>query len=318
MREILSAKEKALLSAIAYFDIFEYPVTAFEAWQWSWFPRGAEQLFLSEALEILETLEKKEYIESHRGFFCLKHRSNIVHFRSERSLFAERKYAKALRYAKLLRCIPGVRMVAVCNNLAISNARDASDIDFFIITQTGMAWVARFFAALFAKFFHARPEQGRTRDTICLSFFVAEDALDLRPVLLPKRTDGAEDIYMAYWIRQLVPLYDAGEFYRKFLEANGWTEFFLPNVLPCEMPRRCVSSPPIFFLKTAFEWIFSRTFFSTQFKHYQMKILPEALTLRAEKNDHAVVLSDRMLKLHSEDRRAVYAHKFHERCKLFS
>ena len=38
-----------------------------------------------------------------------------------------------------------------------------------------------------------------------------------------------EDIHFAYWLAQMVPIYDPQNYFKKFLSANYWIKEYLPN-----------------------------------------------------------------------------------------
>ena len=34
----------------------------------------------------------------------------------------------------------------------------------------------------------------------------------------------------AYWLNQMLPIFDPEDYYTKFLQANSWTKTYLPNI----------------------------------------------------------------------------------------
>lgn len=287
--------EKSILSTIAYFDIFDYPLTDLEIWKWLYRTENWDkQNVFSEIIKILENSEYlKSLIESKRGFYFLKGRESILKIRQKRYNLAEEKFKKAIKISRFLRFLPGVRMIAVCNSLAWSNASEESDIDFFIVTRKNKIWITRFWAAGFLKLLGLRPRGQRTKDKICLSFFADEDSLDFEKISL-----GKPDIYLIYWIVQIAPIYDAGGIYQKFLSANSWIKKYLPNYFAAEIGfRRKIKAAalPLFF----FGW-------GNKFSRWlQIKFLPKQIRDAANK-DSCVIVSDSILKFHVNDRRTKY------------
>lgn len=53
-------------------------------------------------------------------------------------------------YIFLLSKISSLRMVALCNSRATGEANENSDIDLFIIAQSGKIWTTRFWATFWA------------------------------------------------------------------------------------------------------------------------------------------------------------------------
>lgn len=295
--------EKSILFAIAYFDIMDYPLAVTEIWKWLYFPvdnPAAEGLrpSLSEILKILEDGQLiKSLVENQRGFYFLKNREDLVATRQERYILAEKKIRKAKLAAKFFRLIPGVKMVALCNSLAWTNAREESDIDFFIVTARNKIWTARFLTAGFLQLLGLRPSKNKTRDKICLSFFVDEDSLDLESLALDQ-----PDVYLIYWIAQLVPLYDRGGIYQKFWQVNAWVKDFLPNAFKRDAMITAEKERPAGKAGAAEKF----------FRWLQMKILPKNLKETANR-DSRVVITDRILKFHVNDRREEYKQEWIKR-----
>ncbi len=291
--------EKSILATIAYFDVFDYPMTVAEIWKWLYKEETPGDLLTLG--EIWKTLDNNQLIKSlvgtKRGFYFLKNREELVETRQARYVLAEKKMKRAKRVAGFLKFIPGIKMIAVCNSLAWTNAREKSDIDFFIVTSRSKIWTARFWAAGFSQLLGLRPSKNNTRDKICLSFFVDEEALNLETLAL-----GRPDIYLIYWIAQLWPLYDRGGVYQKFWQANIWIKNFLPNVFSRKAEIRAEeiqSSGKTGFGERFFRWL-------------QMKLLPKDLK-EAANRDSRVVVTDRILKFHANDRREEYKRMWEEK-----
>lgn len=351
--------EKSISATIAYFDIFNYPLTEVEIWKWllmiSDFRFKISDLNLRLSDEdkkislaaVQKILENSDLIKSltsnDRGFYFLKNREELVEIRERRYVLAEKKIKRAKRVTGFLKFIPGIKMIAVCNSLAWTNAREESDIDFFIVTAPNKIWTARFWAAGFLKIFGLRPSGKNNKDKICLSFFVDEDSLELEPLAV-----GQPDIYLIYWVAQLRPLYDRGGVYQKFWQANAWVKNFLPNIFPREVgravssaglplkhasqesfsdgasqsPRALPRAAAVFVEKkdsnqSALRKVFgadttSDGFLEIFFRWLQMKLLLKSLKEMANR-DSRVVITDKILKFHANDRREEYKQKWIKR-----
>lgn len=290
--------EEAVLATIAYFDVFDYPLTIVELWKWLY--RPGEIVTLSDLQKNIESSDRiKTLVETRRGFYFLKGRGDLLTLRQARYNLAEKKFKKASRVAKFLKMIPGVKMIAVCNSLAWSNASEGSDIDLFVVTAKQKIWTVRFWAAGFLKLLGLRPKVGRVKDKICLSFFVDEENLNLEKISL-----DAPDIYLIYWIVQAAPVYDVGGIYQKFLDANTWIKQYLPNFFVAEpSPRRQTE-------RTAFPiWLGGGEKF---FRRLEFLAMPANLREMANK-DSRVIVNDSMLKFHANDRRAEYKDRWMKR-----
>ncbi|MBI5037657.1 MAG: hypothetical protein HZC01_03065 [Candidatus Kerfeldbacteria bacterium] len=297
--------EKSILETIAYFDVFDYPLAPFEVWQWLYRSDTAAPgtVSLGEIVKQLEALKTNGRIAEQWGFYALPGRAEIVETRMDRYRLAERKYFRVQRLVRLLRFVPFVRMIGVCNTLAYSNSRREADIDLFVITSPGRIWQARFWLAGFLKFFRLRPSQVHTTDTLCASFYTDRQHLNLESLALP------EDIYLAYWIAQVTPIYDEGV-YTHFMEQNRWVRLYLPNLQSKVLtPRRRVRAFWVLHrLIEAIAWCIPERVF----KNYQLKVMPERLRSLANQ-DTRVVVDDTMLKFHDTDRRQQYHDAWRER-----
>jgi len=314
--------KEAIVKAVAFFDLFDYPLTAKEIWQ-----------NLSVKCELNEVIKELEYaawksppppfvkggkVENKNGFYFLSGRGAIVEERLKRYNFTDRKLKRAMLVAKIFKFIPWIKMMAVGNLLGAHNLKDASDIDFFIVAEDKKIWLTRFFCAGLAKFLGLRPRAGYARDKICLSFYASDKALDLSGLILenplsPPLVKGAEsvDIYFTHWLAGLTPLYDVDGTYGKLIKANRWLYGSLPNWQPINPARQRMVMP--------FAWDFyadvADLFFGglePQFKKLQLNLLP--LELKNQMNlDSRVVVNDQIIKLHVNDRRKEYREKYFEK-----
>lgn len=117
-----------------------------------------------------------------------------------------RKLRAAGRVCRWLVRLSGVRFVALCNTTALGHAQDEGDLDFFVVTKAGKIMTTRGLAALPWRVLGHRPgDKSAARDPVCLSYFIADDGLDLSGQMLKP-----DDPYYRYWFLSLVPLFDDG------------------------------------------------------------------------------------------------------------
>lgn len=199
---------EAIIAVIAFFDLFDFPLTALEIWE-----DTSHQVFLGEIINLLKQTDK---IEEKNGFYFLKGRVEIIGLRRARYFFSERKMRIARRFAYLFSLCPFVQVVALANSLGFYNLRRGSDLDFFIITSPGKVWLSRLYCAGLAKILACRPTDKVKQDKICLSFYVSADHLNLDDLRL-----AGGDPYFDYWRRHLLLLYNKNGIYEKFLAANN-------------------------------------------------------------------------------------------------
>lgn len=273
--------EKAIVKEIAFFDLFDYPLTAYEIW---------ENLGQQHSLEyILSTLEdSSSLIAEKNGFYFLSGRREIIITRQKRYNYSYRKIKIARRFASLFSILPFIRMIAVANSLGQYNLRDGSDIDFFIISAPRRLWLSRLYCTGLAKILNCRPTIKTKKDKICLSFYLAEDHLDISNLHL-----SGSDPYFDHWRQNLILLYNKNKTSERFLEANGLTEKNKRDSF-----AGCLFRPSFFF-----------SLLENIAKKIQLKIMPSALAA-AMNNSDGVVINDSILKLYREDRRRNYAEKY--------
>lgn len=302
---MLGEIEKSILATLAYFDIFDYPLTAGEIKKYLFFPGGKPEIDTVDFQKILRT-KLGRYIGDDNGFYFLAGREKIVRLRLERYRIALGKLRRAKFFARLLGALPFIRGIFISNNLSYQNSSEASDIDFFIVTAAGRLWTARFFANTFVRLLGLAPKETNKKDKICLNFLVDENNLDIGRYALPGR-DGIPDIHYAYWASQFLPLYGTGTA-EKFYGANQWVKQYLPNYSPV-VPGRdlTVKSGRLgnFFKKIGEKYNLREDFW----KKIQYRLMPKDVREMMNKGLE-VIVGDDILKLHTNDRRELYREKY--------
>lgn len=311
-----SSLEKSLIATLCYFDVFDYPLTLMEIWKWLFDESNSKRYSLS---EIRETLENNQAIsvkiESEEGFYFLKGRKAIVKTRKQRYQTAEGKMKKAIRVANILRYIPFVRMIAVCNNLAYSNAKKLSDIDFFIIVSHSRLWQTRFFVSMVTHLMKMRRHNGFISDRICLSFYITDNHLNLEQLMITP-----VDPYFIYWFGQLVPIYDNQGYFSKLISANEWIYKYLPNlVMNKPVQRRKVEDTKWSLGIKKIQEIFlggaMGSFLEKRLKTVQKRQMIRNKKSKQWEQNTAVMIDDDILKFHENDRRGQYAEQFDNKLK---
>lgn len=300
---------RAITATVAYFDIFDFPLTDWEIYKYLWCDgwQGGNGY-----LHIRQTLQRGvPQLEAAEGFYYLRGRGEIVALRKERQVLASKKQRRARLAARLLGLLPFIEGVAVCNSLAYDNVNRDSDIDLFIIASAGKLWTARFWANSLLQILRLRPTPARKRDTICLSFWVSAASLNLRRYLV------ANDVYFAYWLRQLVPLYDRTQVFERLTASNAWLGNYLNTIFTARPGQLRRVQPGLISRagKRCLEIIVAASFIEKHCERVQRRLLPAAITTRAN-HSTAIVINRDVLKFHSHDRREEYRDKWRQKCKL--
>ena len=300
--------QDGIIKTVAYFDLFDYPLTTFEIWKWLWQEDGEMVSYGVVQNELEKSPEIKKYIVQCGAFWYLRGREKIVSTREERYRFSAAKLRRAHRIARLFSYIPWVEGIAVCNSLGYRNASAKSDIDLFIIVRPGTIWLVRFLTTGFLAAFGLRPTAKKTANSFCLSFFVASGALSLE-----KLQKSGGDPHLIYWLTQFAPLFGRGNVWQKFCEANLWIKKFLPNALLTTGHGTWLYCEHFFTLtKVHDRELLSDYLISTlnnTVKRWQISHLPQRLQERANRGTD-VVLNDQVLKFHDNDRREEYRQKW--------
>ena len=295
----MSPLSDSIQKTLAYFSLFDFPLTKEELFANLWQPpRMAYEEFVSGGLA---------GIGEKYGYFFLPGHEETAENRRRHLLISEMKMKIARRAVKKIRAVPFLRAVFVCNSVGQGLARQESDIDFFIIAAPGRVWLVRFFTNLILKFCRLRTYGKNRRDKICLSFYVDENHLDLKPLCALNN-----DIHFIYWMHQMIPIFDPDNFYHKFIGANRWTEEYLPNI-----KRKSSGGYLLSVTESVFGHAWKRVWESMwggayghilehQAKAIQMQRLKAGVKDAATRGDNSVVISDSVIKLHENDARVKY------------
>lgn len=124
-------------------------------------------------------------------------------------------FARAQKYIDKLTWIPWLRMVAVVNSLSMYATHRDSDIDLFIVTSRGTLWWVRVMVTLTFSLHGVWRHGEDIADHFCLSFFVTEDALDMKEIALE------DDIYLYFWMYYMRPILVVGDTWERFQKVNG-------------------------------------------------------------------------------------------------
>jgi predicted nucleotidyltransferase len=224
----LSDIKADILATLAYFDLFNYPLTHAEIY-----------LFLNKKYDYdffdsgLRSLLNNGIVNQFGKFYTLKKDNNVAVRRTEGNKKAANLIKIARKVGRMLIRFPYVRGIAISGSLSKNFADEYSDIDLFIITAKNRLWIARTLMHCFKKLtFLVKREH-----YFCMNYYIDE----LQPEIAEK------NIYTAIEIGTLIPL-EGDIVFEQFYAANAWTRDFLPN-----KNMRIASAKP---LKTGFlKWL---------------------------------------------------------------
>lgn len=198
----------ALLTALAYADLFDFPLSLSELTRFQVGTRISEP----DVARCLSSLLSADLVCEQGGYYCLRGREKIFGIRQDRERASRKVWRRARLYAPILGRLPFVRMVAVTGALAVNNLGGQPDIDLFALAEPGRVWICRrFLVALVrvARLFG---------DDLCPNYILSLSRLEL----------DQRDFFTAHELAQMVPLCGF-EHYQKVLQANIWAAQYLPK-----------------------------------------------------------------------------------------
>lgn len=201
--------EKDILATVAYFDLFDYPLTQTEVYLFLRKPYSYDEYY--KALHRLSSSNALYHLD---GFYSIQNNEYLPERRREGNALARQMLMTAEKVAAFLYQFPYVRGVAVSGSLSKQYADVNSDIDLFIITDKNRLWFARTLMHLMKKFSFLFKKQ----DLFCMNYFV-----DLHTPEIQEK-----NIYTAIEIATLIPLRGI-EAFGEFYKSNNWVKTFLPN-----------------------------------------------------------------------------------------
>ena len=287
--------DRAIVSTIAFFDIFSYPLSAFEVFKYLQKNCSYFQVVLA-----LESLETRNVISSKHSFYCLEGKENNFSIRQKRYNYTKKKIKIARKWSKIFKIFTGLKLLALSNSIGSYNLREGGDIDLFVITKKNKIWTSRFILAFIGKLFNLRPSPENEKDKLCLSFFVSEVNLNLQ------NYTKENDFYFLYWLVNLSAVYDKDNYLNKLLAENVWVKNYLPNYFKIVNVDNNIKD-----YKNS-----SNGFIENYLKKIQWHLFPQEIKDKVNKGKE-VIINDEVLKLHVLDRREYFYQKYLERMKVY-
>jgi hypothetical protein len=225
--------ESSIVRILAYFSIFQYPLSRDEIKKFLHTP--ADIVFLDNSLTHL--VEKGSIFKTD-GLYSLEPGIAIVNKRRQGNLRAEKLLPKAMRIGKFLSAFPYVRGIGISGSLSKMYADKNADIDFFIITRANRLWVARTLMHLFKKLTFLTGQQ----HFYCMNYYVDENALKLEDqniytavetiTLLPVKGESMHDFFVANsWVREWFAGYGVKQNESRHQPRQSWTKKLIERML---------------------------------------------------------------------------------------
>lgn len=224
--------------------------------------------------------------------------------RSEKSLYMDEYLQEIEKLKPILKSIPFIEHIYLCNSITFNSLNKESDIDLFIIATPWRIRTVKFWSMLLLTFKWAKRFWNNKRKKICLSFFITSDSSNLYNISLP-----STDIYLAYWIAHLVLIYQS--------DKSNNSNIFLQNkrvkwILPNFQEKQTISLwiNPMYW-KSKFKIMYEKIWQSIiwdileiALKFAQKIIILIKISINKEQNKD-VIISDQMLKFHKDIREKI-------------
>ena len=201
-----------ILNTLTYFDIFHYPLLKEEILRF----HGMDGIAHQHIEECIDQLVEDQCIFHLGEFYSLHNDSSLATRRQEGNRLAIEQMKTAHRAAVILSRFPYVRGLAISGSLSKNYCTEKTDIDFFIITETGRLWIARTLMHLYKKFTFLTGKQ----KWFCMNYYVDEAGMEIKE----------KNIFTAMEIATMLPM-QGKRTLDNFHVFNGWVKNFLPKAV---------------------------------------------------------------------------------------
>ncbi|MBI5152331.1 hypothetical protein HZA39_02260 [Candidatus Peregrinibacteria bacterium] len=297
---------EAVTRTMIFFDIFDFPLTLDEI---SHYLLGLKV----DRPHLKLYLEQSNSVGHHHGYYFLKNRAELVEYRNMNLSVVNNLWKRVYKFLGLFSAIPFIKMIAICNTLAYNNPTSESDIDLFVVTKKDRLFTARAILSILTHLLRIRRHGKKIAGRFCLSFFAAENVMNLEGLCLKPY-----DIYAAYWTMSLAPVYGS-ETYAKFVAENTWTRRYFPDgIVPRTeflMQQGMISR----LIKYLFEKILGGNF-GDKIERFLGKHMIDRAERKAAKlpDRRGTIISKDMLKFHDHDIREIIREMWEARIRKFS
>lgn len=199
----------SILKVLAWFDLFNYPLTAEEVLFFLDHKAGRDEFDSA-----LEQLVAERIVFRLANYYSLQENIYLAARRNKGNLHAKHLLATAHRVAKILYHFPFVRGIGISGSLSKSFADEKADIDLFIITSSNRLWIARTAMHFFKKLTYLVGKQ----HWFCMNYYIDEEALQIKE----------KNVFTATELITLMPICGNGSV-SHFFQANEWAKNYYPN-----------------------------------------------------------------------------------------
>ena len=204
----MNTLQQHILRALAYFDIFNYPLKSEEIRMFL-----AQQVNQETIEEELKIMIAERLLFKIGNFYSLHNDLALAERRRNGNERAVLEMKNAVKAAEILSRFPYVQGLAISGSLSKNFSSEKTDIDFFIITKANRLWVARTFMHLYKKFTFLTGKQ----KWFCMNYYIDEAKLEI----------DEKNIYTAIEISTLLPMQGRTTL-NDFMFSNNWVKNYFP------------------------------------------------------------------------------------------
>jgi hypothetical protein len=201
--------EQSIIKALAYFDIFNYPLTLDEIHHFL-----DQSVSRDDVLLTLQQLVDDNRVFRMGSFYSLQQDPSLRARRTNGNNKASVLLTRGYKVGGFLYQFPFVRGIGISGSLSKNFADQNTDIDFFIITHANRLWIARTLMHLFKKLTFITGHQ----HWYCMNYYIDEEALRI----------DEQNIFTATELITLKPVCGNGTMDR-FYDQNNWAGNYFPN-----------------------------------------------------------------------------------------
>ncbi len=202
----------SIVKTLLYFDIFQYPLTTSEIFQYL----QTNHVSQSDVQAELDSLVTESVLFRLGNFYSPQNNTGLEGRRMKGNHLAHKSLEYARKKGKLISSFPFVRAVMISGSLSKGYMDEKSDFDFFIVTEKERLWIARTLLVMYKRIFLFNSHK-----YFCVNYFVDSGHLEIEE----------QNLFTATELATLIPIVDEGH-YPALMNANTWLTSFFPNYLP--------------------------------------------------------------------------------------
>lgn len=211
--------EKAIIKTLIYYEIFGFPLKAWEIHKWL----TEKEFSLQQVEKKLIKLKNESRIMNQGDYWFLSGKKGLVKQRLEKEKVSKKHLRTAKYISHLFKIIPWIKLVGISGSLSMMGSGRKDDIDIFIITRDNRIWISRLALILLTSLTGLRRKRREkilsANGKVCINLILEESNL----------AQQKRNIYIGHEILQMKVLWQRDEVYSKFLHDNFWAFKYLPN-----------------------------------------------------------------------------------------